>query len=73
MTITMPDEVARWARIEAAKKGVSVSRLLGEYVESMMAGDSAYDTARTDFLSRGPIRLRKRGQRLPSRDVLHDR
>lgn len=35
VTVTMADDVARWVRVEAATRGLSVSRLLGEYVASM--------------------------------------
>jgi hypothetical protein len=73
VTVTMDDDVARWVRVEAAKRGISVSRLLGDYVASMMRAEAGYEAAQADFLSRGPRRLRPDGQRLPTREELHER
>ena len=36
MTITLEDEVARWARIKAAEKDTSVSRLVGDMLKEKM-------------------------------------
>ena len=36
VTITMDDAVAEWVRVEAAKRGSSVSRLLGEWMAEKM-------------------------------------
>ena len=33
VTITLKEEVARWARIKAAEKNTSVSRLVGEMLK----------------------------------------
>jgi len=74
VTVSMDDEVARWVRVEAAKRGISVSRLLGDYVASMMEAEGGYEAAQADFFSRGPRRLRADDvQRLPMRDELHER
>lgn len=73
VTVTMDDDVAQWVRVEAAKRGISVSRLLGDYVGSMMRQQASYEAARADFFSRGPRRLCADGQRLPTRDELHER
>ena len=37
VTVTLEEEVARWARIEAARQDTSVSRLLGEILKERMA------------------------------------
>jgi predicted nucleic acid-binding protein len=37
ITITVDEDVARWARIEAAKEDTSVSRLVGEMLRERMA------------------------------------
>jgi len=40
--MTLEEDVARWARIEAARRDTSVSRLLGELIkERMSAQDSS--------------------------------
>ena len=37
ITITVDEDVARWARIEAAREDTSVSRLVGEMLRERMA------------------------------------
>ena len=73
VTITLPEEVARWARIEAAKRGTSVSRLLGEMLERRMNEELGYAGALESFRSVTPRSLREPGQALPAREELHDR
>lgn len=36
VTVTLEEDVAKWARIEAAKRDTSVSRLLGELLKERM-------------------------------------
>ena len=72
VTITLDEEVARWARIWAARKNTSVSRLLGKLLEERMVEDECYEAARRRFLSRRPVKLKQRG-RYPTRDELHAR
>lgn len=36
VTVTLEEDVAQWARIEAARRDTSVSRLLGELVKERM-------------------------------------
>ena len=38
VTVTLEEEVARWARIEAARQDTSVSRFLGDILKQRMAG-----------------------------------
>ncbi len=48
VTVTLEEEVAQWARIEAAKRDTSVSRLLGELLKERMGkpgGNSVADAA----------------------------
>ena len=47
VTITLDDETAAWARIEAARRDTSVSRLVGEMLREKMARDNAYEIAKT--------------------------
>ena len=42
MTITLTEDVARWARIKAAEKDTSVSQLVGATLEADMHRDRAY-------------------------------
>lgn len=49
MTVTLHEDVAQWARIEAARRDTSVSRLLGELLNEKMGTfgtkDSVADAA----------------------------
>ena len=45
LTITVEEGVLEWARIEAAKRGSSVSRMVGEMLAEKMRGEDAYAQA----------------------------
>ena len=45
VTITVEDSVLDWARIEAARRGTSVSRMLGDFMAEMMQREDAYERA----------------------------
>lgn len=42
LTITVDEEALRWARHEAAEKGTSVSKLVGQMLEREMRQTDAY-------------------------------
>lgn len=73
MTITLDEEVARWARIRAAEKDTSVSRLVGEMLREKMRGEAAYQAAMQQYLCQRPKKLKKPGSRYPRREDLHER
>jgi hypothetical protein len=73
VTVTLDDETARWARLEAARQDTSVSRLLGDLLKREMQGGAAYDAAMTRFFAQEPGTHRPGAKRLPSRDEIHDR
>ncbi len=73
VTITLDEEVARWARIRAAKRNTSVSRLVGELLKEKMQEEEDYRRAMEHFLSQKPQMLRRPGTKLPGREELHDR
>lgn len=52
VTVTMEDTVAEWARLEAARRNTSVSRLVGEMLADKMRNDDAYERALNDWLGR---------------------
>ncbi|MGH2671346.1 MAG: hypothetical protein ACRDHC_00050 [Actinomycetota bacterium] len=70
VTVTLDEETARWARIEAARRDVSVSSLLRELLREHMGGRESYAGAMERYLGRG---TRKLGGPLPSREEVHDR
>lgn len=52
VTVTMEDAVAEWARLEAARRNTSVSRLVGEMLADKMRNDDAYERALNEWLGR---------------------
>jgi hypothetical protein len=73
VTITLEEEVALWARVRAAERDTSVSRLVGEMLREKMLGERSYQAAMQQYLSRQPKRLKRPGARYPGREELHDR
>ena len=57
VTVTMEDSVADWARMEAARRNTSVSRLVGEMLDEKMRRTDSYERAMHEalkFRSFGP-------------------
>jgi hypothetical protein len=50
VTVTMEDPVAEWARVEAARRNTSVSRMVGEMLAEKMRHDDAYERAMREAL-----------------------
>lgn len=76
LTITTDEATLQWARIEAAKRNTSVSKLVGEILARASKQEDIYDLAMQDFFSRGPYlepAPRDDGQHWPGREELHDR
>lgn len=73
ITVAVPDEVYRRARIRAAEQGRSVSALVAEYLQGLADQDAEF--ARLEALRRrvqAEITHFRAGDRV-SRDELHDR
>lgn len=73
VTITLDEEVIKWARIRAAEKETSLSRLVGELLKEKMLEENAYGAAMRRYLDRSPKDLKKPGTDYPSRESLHER
>ena len=73
VTITLDEEVARWARIMAAEQNTSVSRLVGELLREKMIAEQNYQIAMQQYLSRPPSVLKTTEEKLPTREELYDR
>lgn len=67
VTVSMEDSVADWARMEAARRNTSVSRLVGEMLAEKMRHDDAYERAMQEWLQRD-VNFRSDGSRYPTRD-----
>jgi len=70
VTITLPDHVARQARIWAAEEDTSVSQFLGRMLTERMERETGYLQATKNFLNRKPTLL-SAGQPYPKREELH--
>lgn len=50
VTVSMDESVAEWARLEAARRNTSVSRLVGELLGEKMRDNRRYDQAMREAL-----------------------
>ncbi|MGH9010318.1 MAG: hypothetical protein ACRDYF_10790 [Acidimicrobiia bacterium] len=73
VTVALDAETARWARVEAARRDMSVSSLLAELLREQRRAGEGYDAAMSAYLARPATPLRKRRSAYPKRDELHDR
>jgi hypothetical protein len=73
ITVTVPDEVYRRARMRAAEQGTSVSALVAEYLRTLDAHDAEFRRLeQQEHRVMRKIRRFSAGDRL-SRDELHER
>jgi hypothetical protein len=73
VTITLDEEVARWARIRAAERDTSLSHLVGELLREKMIQEESYQAAMQRYFSQSPQPLKKAGIKYPNRRALHAR
>jgi hypothetical protein len=73
ITITLDEETAAWVRIHAAEENKSVSRLIGELLQSRMKDRREYQRAMRRYLAKPPFDTTGAPQRCPSRQEIHDR
>ena len=73
VTITLDDETADWARIEAARQDISVSRFVAGLLREQMGRDDRYERARRSHLPQQPSDLSSGSGGYPSREELHQR
>jgi plasmid stability protein len=73
ITVTVPDDVYRNARIRAAERGTSVSALVGEYLRSLSSREAEFSRLEAQQQQiQSQISRFRAGDRL-DRDQLHDR
>ncbi len=73
LTLRLPQETIRKAKVLAAKRGTSVSKLLTNYVEQMVRDEEAYEVAHRralEFLEQG---FHLGGTIRATRDQWHER
>ena len=73
VTVSLPEDTARWLRVEAAKADLSVSRWLADLLESKRRQDDAYQAAMERCLAIKPRKFEWVDGRKPTREELHDR
>ena len=73
VTITLDEKVARWARVRAADRETSVSRLVGEMLREKMLEEETYEAAMQQYLAALPRKLKKANVKYPQRHELYDR
>ena len=73
VTITLPEDLARWLRVRAAEDDRSVSRWIAQLLAEMRRRDDEYEVAKKEFLAVKPRRMEWVDGRKPTREELHDR
>ena len=73
VTITLPEDLARWVRIRAAEQDRSVSRWVAEILSGIRRQEDDYEVAMKRFLAREPWKMAWRDGRRPTREELYDR
>ena len=73
VTVSLPEDTARWLRVEAARADSSVSRWLAELLDSMRRKDEEYEAAMERCLAIKPRKFQWVDGRKPTREELHDR
>ncbi len=72
ITVSMPEDLARWARVWAAENETSVSGLLGQLLQEKREKESRYQSSYQEFLAERPAEL-SGGQPYPGRESLYER
>ena len=73
ITIKVDADLARDAKVFAARRGTSLSRLVAEHLETLVRGDQTYAAARRRALDRLRNGYDMGGDRPLSRGEVHDR
>ncbi len=73
ITLSLDKETVRKAKVLAARRGTSISFLLGEQIEGLVERDETYERAKNQafaFLEKG---FHLGGKHVTSREELHER
>ncbi len=73
LTIQIDEDVAQRARMVAARRSTSVSRLVAEQIEALVHADAAYESARREAVDTMGKGFHLGGGTLPTREEIHDR
>jgi hypothetical protein len=73
LTITVDPRALAWARVQAAKRGMSLSRYVSELLRNKMRYSAEYEKAMRKALAQKPLDLKGAWKPYPTRDELYDR
>jgi hypothetical protein len=73
VTITLDEQTAARARVEAAERNMSLSRYIGEVLRRELRHDDEYEAAYRAWRARKLFPLKGPAQRYPKREELYDR
>ena len=73
VTITLPEDLARWLRVRAAEDDRSVSGWIADLLTRMRRQDDKYEIAMKRYLAMKPCRIEWPDGRRPTREELYDR
>ena len=73
VTVSLNFQIIHKAKILAAKRSTSISRLLAEQIEALVRDDEAHERASAAAIARMERGLHLGGGRIVGRDELHER
>ena len=73
VTITLPEDLARWLRVRAAEGDRSVSGWVADLLAGMRRQEDKYEVAMKEALAIKPWKMEWVDGRKPTREELHDR
>lgn len=73
LTVQLDEATVAKAKVLAARRSTSVSKLVAHEIQRLVGEDDAYGRARTVALAHLNRGFRLGGGALPGRDALHDR
>lgn len=73
LTVQLDDEIVGKARVLAARRSTSVSKLVAQEIQKMVGEDESYQRAKAVALTQLAKGFHLGGGELGERDVLHER
>jgi hypothetical protein len=73
LTITLDEDTAARARVQAAERNMSLSRYIGEVLREQMRNSDDYEAAYRAWRAEKPFPLKGPAERYPKREELYDR
>lgn len=73
VTITLDEETAAWARVNAAQRDMSLSRFVGELLRQHMRESRQYEEAMRAYFALKPVSVKGKQERYLTREEVHDR